>query len=148
MRKRKMEEKVTTVGMSSTAADIVCFMNTWAKELHRLRKTGTASPSAETRKLWDFLTALRGPDVVGIDLKSRTTERIRVPLKDLCYQLATVRRRYTSEPFYQDSYRDSLGDFPSGDPISRARIFHHDHFMDHILRANMAIREMFPQESE
>jgi hypothetical protein len=133
---RKIGERVHVVTEDSDAASIICFLNTWAKEQY---KHSGAQPPAESRKLWDYLTALRGPDVAGaMPLKEKTTERIRVPLSDLCYGLATVRGMYTSEPF-------SLPYYLMPPPGSA---FLHNHFMDHILRANTAILEMFPREDQ
>ncbi len=146
---RKMGDEVTAVELGCDAASIVCFLDTWAKDQLAAPIT-MAEPLAkgvtpraldhlhcttETQKLWNFLCGLRGPDMVGphgVSLKERTTESVRIPLKNLCRGLAMVGR----------IYRPSLST-ANVKGIALKQDFKAGHFMSHIYRADTAIREMF-----
>ena len=125
----KIDDLVPVVDLESSAAEILCFLNTWGQARRRLTGLASDDPKSclrETSYLWNVLAALRGPDYSKIRdvalLKSRTTGVIRRAVRGLAGNHAAVNCR---DAFWIDP------------------VFSHTHFGRHVLEAKSALLTMF-----
>ena len=144
---RKMGDEVTDLNLSSTAADIVCFINTWSVA----GGIDCRCRNSQVKALWDFFCGLRGPDMVGngvIRLKDITTARLRFPLRAMARGLCTVAKLYNT-PSIQCPQTKVLP-LPKGTPADMAAYkdleADHYHFKHHVVCARKAIEKMFPED--
>ena len=125
MIRRNIRDVVETLDMKSSPADIICFINTWAKAQSM---TGGKRKPSNRKLLWDFLTGLRGPDYCTTDAKRQTTIHIRAPIMELCQGFGLVANDY----------------FPiSLQSIDKFYDTDHPHFIRHAKKAMEAVEIMF-----
>ena len=136
--KPAIDDRVPSVDLESTPAQIINFIDTWA-EARKDASWGSAKEQ-EAQHLWDFFTAMRGPDQTGYvegadggylgdNVKGKTTASLRVPLRHLAAGKATVAFSYApkTEKYLTDAERKCVG----------------GHFLNHVRAGVAAVREMF-----
>lgn len=144
-----------TIDPKTTAREIVDALNEWANvPLHPQKVDWQAEEERarrykEIRRLWDVLTAMRGPDTGSILIKRLTTEILRWPLRHLAYNAGAlvhredpVSRKGFVNTIAETEYQSFTLPTPDKEPI---RV--DSHFVDHVNSAAIMLDLMYPELS-
>jgi hypothetical protein len=111
-------------------------MKTVNDMLNDLDEFFLTAPKSDVVHLWDILAALRGPDDIDTELKTRTTARIR--------SLAFPRTAAYGAEDLPATFAQPGSGMPTLSPMEQGRIYagHHSlyHFFSHIEYADTALR--------